>query len=220
VTPAKPEIIPVQPDLLPIPPKAEVPVTDSVLLPKAAEKPPIAALPETTETVVPPPAIPQPEPAPTLTKQEKLANKLLEKLAQLGLDKRVSITITGDYAQLEIQDKILFESSKAALTGSGQSFLNDLAPLLIQSSGLIFIEGHTDNRPIKTRQFPSNWELGSARATSVLHYLSTQGLNKNRMRAMTYADTQPIADNGTAAGREKNRRVNILLKVEQADAAP
>ncbi|MBE0437130.1 MAG: OmpA family protein [Methylomicrobium sp.] len=154
-------------------------------------------------------------PEPETTPQETLQLKLSEKLEQMGLDKSVAIKVTEDYAQLEIQDNILFESSQANLTDPGKHLLDDLVPLLQQAVGLIFIEGHTDNRPIKTVQFPSNWELGAARATSVLHYLTTQGLESTRMRAVTYADTQPIADNDTPEGREMNRRVNILIKVKE-----
>ncbi|MGR9046167.1 MAG: OmpA family protein [Gammaproteobacteria bacterium] len=163
---------------------------------------------------------PEIEPAPASAEPDVLKNSLTDKLSQLGLSQSVEIKITEDYAQLEIQDKILFESSKAGLTGSGENLLKDLAPLLKQANGLIFIEGHTDDRPINTLQFPSNWELGSARATSVLHYLATQGLDSSRMRAVTYADTMPIADNSTPEGREKNRRVSILIKVQEQDIRP
>lgn len=155
---------------------------------------------------------------PETTPQKKLQIELSEKLEQMGLDKSVAIKVTEDYAQLEIQDNILFESSQANLTDPGKHLLDDLVPLLQQAVGLIFIEGHTDNRPIKTVHFPSNWELGAARATSVLHYLTTQGLESTRMRALTYADTQPIADNDTPEGREMNRRVNILIKVKEQTA--
>lgn len=156
----------------------------------------------------------------TPIKREVLKNSLTDTLGRLGLDKTVAITITEDYAQLEIQDKILFESSQANLTTPGEELLRTLAPVLKQASGLIFIEGHTDNRPINTSQFPSNWELGSTRATRVLHYLTTQELDSSRMRAVTYADTMPIADNSTAEGREKNRRVSILIKVQEQDTTP
>lgn len=170
--------------------------------------------PKSPELETEPPASPtEPEP----TAQETLRIKLSNQLEQLGLGQSVAIKVTEDYAQLEIQDKILFESSQASLTDPGKHLLDGLAPLLKESVGLIFIEGHTDNRPINTAQFPSNWELGSARATSVLHYLKTQGLDNRRMRAVTYADTQPIADNETAEGREINRRVNILIKVREQD---
>lgn len=200
----------------PAAPKIEAPepVITPVIEPKPEE--PIAepVAPKSPELETEPPATP-PEPEPTA--QETLQIKLSNQLEKLGLDQSVAIKVTEDYAQLEIQDKILFESSQASLTDPGKHLLDGLAPLLKESVGLIFIEGHTDNRPIKTAQFPSNWELGSARATSVLHYLKTQGLDNRRMRAVTYADTQPIADNETAEGREINRRVNILIKVREQD---
>lgn len=142
----------------------------------------------------------------------KLQQRLTKTIDEFGLNKSVNIKITQGYAQLEIQDNVLFKSSEAGLTASGGALLKRLTPLLKQSVGLILIEGHTDNIPIKTPQFPSNWELGSSRATSVLHFLVLQQLDSSRLRAITYADTMPIADNSTPEGREKNRRVNILIK--------
>jgi chemotaxis protein MotB len=136
-----------------------------------------------------------------------------EKLAKLQLDELISMEVKQGYAQLQIQDNILFEVAKAELTQQGKSLLQRLLPLLQQSVGLIFIEGHTDDRPIATNQFPSNWELSSARATSVLRFLASQQLAKNRLRAVSYADTMPIADNDTEEGRSQNRRVSILLRI-------
>lgn len=147
--------------------------------------------------------------------ESKLQQQLTKSIDEFGLNKAVNIKITQGYAQLEIQDKILFKSSEADLTASGGALLKRLTPLLNQSVGLILIEGHTDNIPIKTAQFPSNWELGSSRATSVLHFLVLQQLDSSRLRAITYADTMPIADNSTPEGREKNRRVNILIKFSE-----
>jgi chemotaxis protein MotB len=146
-------------------------------------------------------------------REQAIQAQLNQQLAALGLSDSITMTVTQGYAQLEIQDNILYRSSEAILTPSGQSLLTRLTPMLQQSSGLIYIEGHTDNRPIKTKQFPSNWELGAARATSVLHFLSLQQLDETRMRAVTYADTKPIADNNSEQGRRKNRRVNIVIKV-------
>lgn len=177
--------------------------------PAPAEKP-IAPPIETIET--------KSETLPEIENTEnQLQIKLSEKLDQLGLDQKINLKVTEDYAQLEIQDNILFESSKAVLTPGGKALLNSLSGLLNQATGLIFIEGHTDNRPIKTRQFPTNWELGAARATNVLHYLTTQGLDAKRLRAVSYADTQPIAGNDSAEGRQKNRRVSLLLKIREKD---
>jgi chemotaxis protein MotB len=149
------------------------------------------------------------------TEENELQQHLTKTVTEFGLDKSVTIKVAQGYAQLEIQDNVLFNSSEAGLTASGGALLKRLMPLLKQSVGLILIEGHTDNMPIKTAQFPSNWELGASRATSVLHFLVLQQLDSNRLRAITYADTMPIADNSTPEGREKNRRVNILIKFSQ-----
>lgn len=148
-----------------------------------------------------------------ITDENQLQQQLEKTINEFGLNEIVTIKVTqGGYAQLEIQDKVLFKSSEADLTASGGVLLKRLIPVLKQAVGLILIEGHTDNVPIKTAQFRSNWELGSSRATSVLHFLVLQQIDGSRLRAITYADTMPIADNSTAEGREKNRRVNILIR--------
>ena len=142
-------------------------------------------------------------------------DRLKNKLDHLELHKFINVKIKEGYAQIEIQDNVLFDSAKAALTEEGKVLIEKLTTLLKQSTGIIFIEGHTDNQPIATERFPSNWELGSARATSVLHFLTSQGLNSQRLRAVTYADTMPVADNITEVGRRKNRRVNLLVKIPE-----
>ena len=79
------------------------------------------------------------------------------------------------------------------------------------------VEGHTDNIPIETSQFPSNWELGAARASSVVKFLVSQGMDQQRLRAISYADTQPRASNDTASGRQQNRRVAMLLRMPDTE---
>ncbi len=183
---------------------------DNSIVPTLTTAPEIKNSPETEEN---------PKPAPTDAEQAADENKLQQQLKkaidEFGLNKAINIKTTQGYAQLEIQDNVLFKSSEADLTASGGALLKRLTPLLKQSIGLILIEGHTDNIPIKTAQFPSNWELGASRATSVLHFLVLQQLDSSRLRAITYADTMPIADNSTPEGREKNRRVNILIKFSE-----
>ncbi|MGZ5025532.1 MAG: OmpA/MotB family protein [Methylobacter sp.] len=147
--------------------------------------------------------------------EDTFRQQLAKTIDEFGLNKSVNIKVNQGYAQLEIQDNVLFKSSEADLTASGGTLLKRLMPLLKQSEGLVLIEGHTDNIPIKTPQFPSNWELAASRATSVLHFLVLQQLDSNRLRAITYADTMPIADNSTEEGRKKNRRVNILIKLSK-----
>jgi len=140
--------------------------------------------------------------------QDQLKNKLDQ-------FESVNVKIKEGYAQIEIQDNILYESAQASLTDDGKALLKKLIDLLKQSTGIIFIEGHTDDQPIATKLFPSNWELGSARATSVLHFLTSQDLNSQRLRAVTYADTLPVSDNSSEEGRKKNRRVNLLVKIPE-----
>jgi len=185
---------------------------DSGIAPVPTTTPGIKNSPETEENPKPIPTdAVQTAPA-SSTAENKLQQQLEKTIDEFGLNKAINIKITQGYAQLEIQDNVLFKSSEADLTASGGVLLKRLTPLLKQAIGLILIEGHTDNIPIKTAQFPSNWELGASRATSVLHFLVLQQLDSNRLRAITYADTMPIADNSTPEGREKNRRVNILIK--------
>lgn len=137
-----------------------------------------------------------------------------QKLGQLGLEHAIQMTINKGFAQLEIQDRVLFASSEAGLSEAGKQILERLSPLLKESHGSIMIEGHTDNKPIKSKRFPSNWELGASRAASVVHFLVSHQLEASRVRAISFADTRPIADNNSPEGREKNRRVNIVINME------
>jgi chemotaxis protein MotB len=177
--------------------------------------PEIKNAPETGESTIPEAPDAKQAVDNTPADKKKLQQQLTKTIDELGLNKAINLKIAQDYAQLEIQDNVLFKSSEADLTASGGALLKHLTPVLKQAVGLILIEGHTDNIPIKTAQFPSNWELGASRATSVLHFLVLQQLDSSRLRAITYADTMPIADNSTPEGREKNRRVNILIKFSE-----
>lgn len=143
-----------------------------------------------------------------------LQEELNKTISALGLSDKIAMKVTSDFAELEIQDKILFQSSEAGLLEEGKVLLEKISPLLDQSLGSIDIEGHTDNIPIDTINFPSNWELGAARATNVLHYLVTQEIEPSRLRAITSGETRPIASNTTEQGREKNRRVSIVIQVK------
>jgi len=112
-----------------------------------------------------------------------------------------------------LTDKLLFDSGQASLKPAGLPLLAEVANLLnIDRSEPIVVEGYTDNVPISTPQFPSNWELSTARATTVVQYLITRGVDTNRLGAAGYADLHPLASNATAAGRQVNRRVEIVLQ--------
>jgi len=143
-----------------------------------------------------------------------------QQLETLGIADAISLEFKNSSIHIEIQDNILFDSADAFITKKGGKVLLPLTKLLQQSVGIIYIEGHTDNRPIATRQFPSNWELGAARALSVLHFLSQENIPESRLRATTYADTQAISNNDSPTGRQKNRRVNLIIKMPDMPVQP
>ena len=107
---------------------------------------------------------------------------------------------------------MLFESGDSDLTRAGIAVLEKLTPVLAETQGQIFIEGHTDNRPIETAKYPSNWDLAAARATEVLQFFVLEGLDKQRFRAVSYGDTKPVVPNSSAANRQKNRRVSLVIE--------
>jgi chemotaxis protein MotB len=112
-----------------------------------------------------------------------------------------------------LTDQLLFSSGQATLQSAGFPLLNEVAQLLnVDKSHPITVEGHTDNVPISSSQYPSNWELSTDRATTVVRYLIAKGVDRQRLGAVGYADLHPIASNATAAGRARNRRVEIVLQ--------
>lgn len=124
----------------------------------------------------------------------------------------VSVSQGQEGITLRIDDSLLFPSGDAVLTPQGQDVLESLITALEAFEGQISVEGHTDNIPIATPRFPSNWELSVSRAIAVVRHLERQGVAVSRMRAVGYADTQPMESNATAEGRAANRRVELLLK--------
>lgn len=128
------------------------------------------------------------------------------------LNSHVSFIENNEFSELEIRSQVLFSSGEATLARSGESLLEKLVPALLATDGLIFIEGHTDNQPIQSESFASNWELASARATEVLQFFEVEGISKGKLRAVSYGDTKPLVANDSGENRQKNRRVSILLQ--------
>lgn len=124
----------------------------------------------------------------------------------------VNVSQGREGVTLRIDDSLLFASGQAVLTSQGRGVVESLMEVLTSFDGLISVEGHTDSMPISTARFPSNWELSSARAIAVVRHLERQGFNISRMRAVGYADTQPMEANSTSDGRAANRRVELLLR--------
>lgn len=123
----------------------------------------------------------------------------------------VEIIEEADRVSLRIQDSLLFDSGEASLTDEGLAVLDGVVGILQAHDGEISVEGHTDNVPIATEAFPSNWELSTARATRVLRYLDGAGVDASRMRAVGRADTDPVAPNTNVPGRAANRRVDLIM---------
>lgn len=130
-----------------------------------------------------------------------------------ALGKNIAIVVSDRQVSFRISSEILFASGEADLTPEGQAVVSQLLPVLQQAgTHKIIVEGHTDNLPIQTVRFPSNWELAAGRAGSVVRHLHSRGVAAARMKAIGYADTAPLADNDTPAGRAANRRVEIILE--------
>jgi chemotaxis protein MotB len=111
-----------------------------------------------------------------------------------------------------VTDQVLFDPGSSDLRPEGRALLDVLAPGLRSVENPIAIEGHTDSRPIDTARFPSNWELSTGRAATVLRYLvDTHGFAPSRISAAGFGDQRPIGDNATDAGRAANRRVELVV---------
>ncbi|HHV83538.1 MAG TPA: OmpA family protein [Tepidanaerobacter syntrophicus] len=114
---------------------------------------------------------------------------------------------------------VLFDSGKAEIKDDAKKILDKLAPILIESHRQIRIEGHTDNLPIHTKEFPSNWELSTARAVNVVKYLIEQhNMSPYIISAAGYSEYRPIAPNDSERNRALNRRVDIIILKSTSEA--
>lgn len=125
---------------------------------------------------------------------------------------RVDIQQSNDGVTLTIDDRFVFASGRADISLEGSQTIERLVPLLQDLSGKIEVYGHTDNIPIRTDRFETNWELSAARAVNIVRLLITEGVDEGRLRAVGVAHTQPVATNATKLGRSKNRRVEIQVR--------
>lgn len=138
----------------------------------------------------------------------ELANALREEIQQ----GQVEIETRNQKIIIRIREKGSFKSGSSELADKYIPILHGVRDILVSKEGAISIQGHTDNIPIKTSRFRSNWELSSGRAVSVAEQLLADGvLDPDRFVVSGYGDTKPIADNESAEGRAKNRRVEIVL---------
>lgn len=139
-------------------------------------------------------------------------NKEVKKLVtQEELQSQVKVRMDARGVTLEIASDLAFGSGTATLSGSIKDFLLKLVSTMDKATYAIAVEGHTDDVPIRSSQFPSNWELSAARASAVIRYLTSQGVAADKFRAIGFGDTAPKVENTNAENRAKNRRVDITF---------
>lgn len=140
-----------------------------------------------------------------------IARDLQKVLAPLVKEGKVRVTQNTRGVSVEINASVLFAPGEAKLSAASDQALKVVAVLLKDDSHAIQVEGHTDNVPINTLLFASNWELSSARASAVVRLFIESGVAEERLTAVGHASNQPVANNGDAEGRARNRRVAITV---------
>ncbi len=125
---------------------------------------------------------------------------------------KLQVVFRNGQMTLKLPSGILFPSASADLTKDGKAALADVVKVLLQFKDRRFVvAGHTDNKPIRTRKFKNNWYLSTARANSVVQFMIEQNFPAKNLAAAGYAQFDPVASNNDEAGRERNRRIEIIL---------
>lgn len=145
------------------------------------------------------------------------AKEIMNALAPLVQQGQVRVTEGALGITVEINASVLFESGEARLQIPAIRALTAVGEILATTAFPIIVEGHTDNAPINTPLYPSNWELSGARAASVVRLFVDTGVDPRRLTATGYADQRPVDDNATFEGRQRNRRVAINMESRTPD---
>ena len=147
--------------------------------------------------------------------------KIEEMSSELQLTESVKLQITDKGIKIDISDPVMFDQGRAELKPKIIPILNFVASLARGWPNQVIIEGHTDDIPISTGQFPSNWELSAGRAMSILHYFEDYGgIEPQRLTAIGYGKHRPVAPNDTEENRAKNRRIEIRIEYEEDGGPP
>lgn len=142
---------------------------------------------------------------------QKMSEDLETAMQELIDQEMIRIERTPSWVEVEIKADILFPSGSAEIETPALAVLDRIAVILAERPYPIRIEGHTDTRPIRTGQFPSNWELSAARAARIVRLFEGHGISPGRMVVAGLGENQPLADNTTEEGRNRNRRVTIVI---------
>ena len=142
---------------------------------------------------------------------EGIKAKLDKFASDNGIQTKLVSSIEERGLVVSIQETLLFASGSADITTRAHEILEKITTVLAVAPNQIKVEGHTDNLPISTPQFPSNWELSVIRATNVVQILQRNGITPNRLSATGYGEYRPISSNDTEASRGKNRRIDLII---------
>jgi chemotaxis protein MotB len=143
---------------------------------------------------------------------EQVAESIENAMSGLIDEGLVVVRHKQDFVEVELRTDILFPSGSSHLTPQAHVMIERMGEALIKFPNDLTVEGHTDNRPINTLEFPSNWELSSARAASVVHLLTERGVEPKRLTVVGHGEHVPVQTNQTEAGRNQNRRVMIIIR--------
>jgi chemotaxis protein MotB len=144
--------------------------------------------------------------------RNRIYEDVIAKFRSLIQGGQLSVSINRGRLAINLPQDILFESGRATLGREGRTTLIEVARVLADIPDRSFqVEGHTDNVPIATAQFPSNWELAAARALSVVHLLQEQGVKPENVSGAAYGEYQPVSSNDDQPGRRLNRRIEIVM---------
>lgn len=147
---------------------------------------------------------------------EEILKYVLSYAEEHDLEEQMTVSPTDEGIEVVLPEVMLFPSGQADLLDEAIAFLDNMAPLLSNIPNRIEVEGHTDNRPISTERFPSNWDLSTARANEVIRYLiDVHNLNPERFRSVGYGEYRPVTTNRTEEGRSQNRRVVMMILNEE-----
>lgn len=170
--------------------------------------------------------VPMFQPNPSLLEATRQLQQTLEEiytsvqsyLREYGLEDKVELRYTDRGVALDIKEKILFDTGKADLKPEAKVLLDRLAQLFAKLPYQISVEGHTDSRPIHTVEFPSNWELSTARAARVVRYFTeVHRLNPGRFAAVGYGEFRPLVPNDSEKNMALNRRVVMVILVAETE---
>lgn len=142
---------------------------------------------------------------------QELREELEKALDKPHLQGKIRIAYDPRGLVLSIGDGILFDSGSASVRTDAYPLLDEVTKALLNKSNHVRVEGHTDNVPIRSSRFPSNWELSTARATFIIIYMTQFNFPPNRLSAAGYGEYRPVASNDTEKGRAQNRRVDIVI---------